>query len=135
VIGALINRLQHAILHEAYYLIDEGIVSAEQVDDIARRFLAPRMCITGLLLQKDISGLDTHALAQRTIVPHLCHDKTPSKKLQALYEEGHLGLKTGKGFYDWTGVDAACVRSTVTDNVAHIITLMKQLKPIQNGDD
>ena len=135
VIGALINRLQHAILHEAYYLIDEGIVSAEQVDDIARRFLAPRMCITGLLLQKDISGLDTHALAQRTIVPHLCHDKTPSTKLQALYEEGHLGLKTGKGFYDWTGVDAACVRSTVTDNVAQIITLMKQLKPIQNGDD
>jgi 3-hydroxybutyryl-CoA dehydrogenase len=135
VIGALINRLQHAILHEAYYLIDEGIVSAEQVDDIARRFLAPRMCITGLLMQKDISGLDTHALAQRTIVPHLCHDKRPSKTLQTLYEQGHLGLKTGKGFYDWSNVDAAGVRSSVTDNVAQIIALMKQLEPISGGRD
>ena len=135
VIGALINRLQHAILHEAYYLIDEGIVSAEQVDDIARRFLAPRMCITGLLMQKDISGLDTHALAQRTIVPHLCHDKATSKTLQALYEQGHLGLKTGKGFYDWSGVDAARVRSAAADDVAQIIALMKQLEPIRHGND
>ena len=133
VIGALINRLQHALLHEAYYLIDEGIVSGEQVDDIARRLLAPRMCITGLLLQKDISGLDTHALAQRTIVPHLCHDKTPSKSLQALYENGHLGLKTGKGFYDWSKSDAARIRATATENVAKIIALMKQLEVIPYG--
>lgn len=135
VIGALINRLQHAILHEAYYLIDEGIVSAEQIDDIARRFLAPRMCVTGLLMQKDISGLDTHALAQRTIVPHLCHNKTVSKTLQSLYEQGHLGLKTGKGFYDWSRVDAARVRSTAANNAAQIIALMKQLDPIPHGDD
>lgn len=134
VIGGLINRLQHAILHEAYSLIDEGIVSAEQVDDIARWFLAPRMCITGLLMQKDISGLDTHALAQRTIVPHLRHDKTPTKTLQGLYEQGHLGLKTGKGFYDWSSVDATRVRSTAADNVAQVIALMKQLESIPHGN-
>lgn len=133
VIGALINRLQHAILHEAYYLIDAGIASAEQVDDIARRFLAPRMCITGLLQQKDISGLDTHALAQRSIVPHLCHDKTPSRLLQSLYAQGHLGLKSGKGFYDWSGADPAAVRADATDKVAQIIALMQQLEPISGG--
>src|SRR5512135_3191877 len=45
--GLLINRLQHAILHEAYYLIDEGVATAEEIDRCAREMLAPRMCITG----------------------------------------------------------------------------------------
>jgi 3-hydroxybutyryl-CoA dehydrogenase len=93
------------------------------------------MCITGLLMQKDISGLDTHALAQRTIVPQLCHDKNPSRTLQALYEQGHLGLKTGKGFYDWSNADAARVRSTAADKVAQIVALMKQLESIPGGND
>jgi 3-hydroxybutyryl-CoA dehydrogenase len=134
VVGALINRLQHAILREAYHLIDQGIASAEQIDDIARRLLAPRMCITGLLQQKDISGLDTHALAQRGIVPHLCHDKTPSTVLQNLFEQGHLGLKTGRGFYDWSQADAAKVRADAARKVARIIALMQELEAESAGE-
>jgi len=133
VIGALINRLQHAILREAYYLIDQGLVGAEQIDDIARRFLAPRMCITGLLQQKDISGLDTHALAQRSIVPHLCRDKTPSAILQRLFEQGHLGLKTGRGFYDWSDADPAQVRADAARKVARIVALMRELEAEASG--
>ncbi|MFI5399619.1 MAG: 3-hydroxyacyl-CoA dehydrogenase family protein [SAR324 cluster bacterium] len=133
VIGALVNRLQHAILREAYYLIDQGFASAEQIDDIARRFLAPRMCITGLMQQKDISGLDTHALAQRSIVPHLCRDKTPSAILQGLFEQGHLGLKTGRGFYDWSNADAARVRAEAARKVARIAALMRELDAEASG--
>ena len=128
VIGALFSRLQHAILHEAYYLIDQGITTAEEVDDMAKRFFAPRMCITGLLEQKDISGLDTHARAQRSIVPDLSHDHTPSKCLQALYAQGNFGLKTGKGFYDWSGADPERVRKRTTEKVARIRALMKELE-------
>ena len=128
VIGALFNRLQHAILREAYYLIDEGITTAEEIDAMAKRFFAPRMCITGLLEQKDISGLDTHARAQRSIVPDLCHDRIPSKCLQKLYEEGHFGLKSGSGFYDWSGADPVRVRATTGEKVARIRALMKEME-------
>ena len=41
VAGFLVNRLQHAILHEAYYLIEQGIVSAEDVDRVARTTARP----------------------------------------------------------------------------------------------
>jgi len=109
--GLLINRLQHAILHEAYYLIDEGVATAEEIDRCAREMLAPRMCITGLIEQKDISGLDTHALAQRALVPVLHHGDAPRRALQDLYEAGHLGIKTGKGFYDWSGKDPDKVKA------------------------
>jgi len=127
VIGALINRLQHALLREAYYLIGEGIVSPEQIDDVARRLLAPRMCVTGLLEQKDISGLDTHALAQRTIGPHLYNDPAPTPYLQDLYAQGHLGLKSGRGFYDWSGVDANQMRTHVIHMVAKILDFMERI--------
>jgi len=128
VVGGLFNRLQHAILREAYYLIDQEITTPEQIDDIAKWFIAPRMCITGLLKQKDISGLDTHALAQRSIVPHLCHDRTPSRILETHYEQGHFGLKTGTGFYDWSGADPERVRFTTNEKVARIRALMRKME-------
>lgn len=127
VMGALINRLQHAMLREAYYLIGEGIVSPEQVDDVARRLLAPRMCVTGILEQKDISGLDTHALAQRSIVPHLYNSPEPAPYLQDLYKAGKFGLKTGSGFYEWDGYDPAQVRMHTSQKVAHIIQAMEEI--------
>jgi 3-hydroxybutyryl-CoA dehydrogenase len=127
VVGALVNRLQHALLREAYFLIGEGVVTAEQVDDVARRLLAPRMCVTGLLEQKDISGLDTHALAQRSIVPHLNSDPVPTPYLQELYARGKIGLKSGAGFYDWHGVDAAQVRQNATAKVGKILAFMDEI--------
>jgi 3-hydroxybutyryl-CoA dehydrogenase len=124
--GLLINRLQHAILHEAYYLIDEGIATAEEIDRCAREMLAPRMCITGLIEQKDISGLDTHALAQRALVPVLHHGDKPRRVLQDLYGAGHLGIKTGKGFYDWSGKDPNQVKAEAGRKLAELLSYLKQ---------
>ena len=124
--GLLINRLQHAILHEAYYLIDEGVTSAEEIDRCAREMLAPRMCITGLIKQKDISGLDTHALAQRALVPVLHHGDKPRRALQDLYDAGHLGIKTGKGFYDWSGKDPNKVKADAGRKLNDLLDYLKQ---------
>lgn len=124
--GLLINRLQHAILHEAYYLIDEGVATAAEIDRCAREMLAPRMCITGLIEQKDISGLDTHALAQRALVPVLHHGDKPGRALQDLYEAGHLGIKTGKGFYDWSGKDPDRVKAEAGRKLSELLAYLKQ---------
>jgi 3-hydroxybutyryl-CoA dehydrogenase len=123
--GLLLNRLQHAILHEAYYLISEGVCTAEQVDAFARESYAPRMCISGLIMQKDISGLDTHAVVQRTLVPRLCHSAEPQRPLQDLYEAGHYGLKSGRGFYDWSGQDAAKVKSEGSRKLTELLAYLK----------
>ena len=103
--GLLINRLQHALLHEAYYLIERGICTAADIDAAARHLLGPRMAVTGLIEQKDLSGLDTHALAQAAIVPYLHHEAEPSEVVQAKYRDGRIGIKTGTGFYDWREMD------------------------------
>ena len=125
--GLLINRLQHAILHEAYYLIDEGVATAEEIDRCAREMLAPRMCITGLIEQKDISGLDTHALAQRALVPALHHGDEPGRALQNLYAAGHLGIMSGRVFYDWSGKDPERVKAEAARKLTELLAYLKQL--------
>jgi len=121
--GLLINRLQHAILHEAYYLIEQGIVTAADVDLAAKELLGPRMSVTGLIEQKDISGLDTHALAQAAIVPELHHGARPLAIVQDKHRRNDIGVKTGVGFYDWRGFDPA-YRAKATTLLGKVLELL-----------
>jgi 3-hydroxybutyryl-CoA dehydrogenase len=125
IVGFLINRLQHAILHEAYYLIEAGVASVEDIDHAARRMLAPRMCLNGLIQQKDISGLKIHADAQESIVPKLFHNATPNPMLQTMVALGRTGLSAGKGFYDWSGCDAEAVRKQASSQLAELLEFLK----------
>ena len=124
VTGFLINRLQHAILHEAYHLIETGVATVEDVDAFARHLFGPRLCITGLIEQKDLSGLDVHAMAQQSIVPALYHSDQPCRILQDKYDAGDLGAKTGKGFYDWTDQDAEAVRGDAQRRLTDLLDFL-----------
>lgn len=126
--GLLINRLQHAILHEAYYLIERGITTAADVDLAAKELLGPRMSVTGLIEQKDISGLDTHALAQAAIVPELHHGAAPLRLVQEKHRLNEIGVKTGRGFYDWRGFDPG-YRSKASALLAKLLDLLARERP------
>ena len=123
--GYLINRLQHSILHEAYHLVEEGIATPEVIDNVAKQLLGPRMCVTGLLEQKDIAGLEIHAKAQRSIVPSLSHTGVPSPYLQNMVARGDLGIRSGKGFYDWTGCDPTEVQRKATDRLRRLLAFLE----------
>ena len=125
VVGFLINRLQHAILHEAYYLISEGVVTAKDVDDVANWLLGPRMSVIGLIRQKDISGLEVHALVQRGLVPELCHSAESQPAIQRKFENGQLGIKTGVGFYDWRRTDVRAYRSRAAEKLARLFAVLR----------
>src|SRR5260370_4521988 len=47
IVGFLVNRLQHAILHEAYYLIEAGVPPAEDIHHAPTGLLAPPLWLTG----------------------------------------------------------------------------------------
>jgi len=126
VVGFIVNRLQHAILHEAYWMITQGIATAEDVDFAAARMLGPRMCASGLILQKDISGLKVNRDAQRAIVPHLFHNNEPNPLPGALFARGETGLAAGKGFYDWAGLDAAEVRKTAARELEKLLAFLNE---------
>src|SRR5262245_27747483 len=124
--GYLINRLQHSILHEAYHLLESGIATAEMIDSVAKQLLGPRMCITGLLEQKDLAGLEMHAQAQRSIVPTLCHTGVPNAYLQDMVARGDVGIRSGRGFYDWRNRDGAATQRRASDRLQRLLAYLEK---------
>lgn len=100
--GFLANRIQHALMREALSLVEKGIATPEDVDDAVRYGFGFRYIAAGPLRQKDLTGLDTQYFAGVAIYPDLCNDPSPSPYLRDKVAAGNLGIKTQKGFYDWT---------------------------------
>ena len=124
--GYLINRLQHSILHEAYHLLEAGIATAEMIDGVAKHLLGPRMCITGLLEQKDLAGLEMHAQAQRSIVPTLSHTGVPNPLVQGMVARGDVGVRSGRGFYDWHGRDTAAAQRQASERLQGLLAYLEK---------
>lgn len=96
---------------QAYFLIENGYCTAADVDNFAKMAFGPRMSVTGVIEQKDLSGLATHAASQRGIVPYLHHGSEPAKFVQEMPKKGKLGASSGQGFYDWSGLDVSAKRA------------------------
>jgi 3-hydroxybutyryl-CoA dehydrogenase len=109
--GFLANRMQHALMREAWSLIERGIASPEDVDIAVRYGFGFRYVAAGPILQKEMSGLDVNYLASSVVFPDLCNDSKPAAKLEAKVKAGEIGMKAGKGFYDWPADKIARARS------------------------
>jgi 3-hydroxybutyryl-CoA dehydrogenase len=105
--GFLANRLQHALMREAFALIEQGLASPEDVDNAVRFGFGFRYLAAGPILQKDLSGLDVHAAAAATMYHTLANDPAPPACLRDRVAAGKLGVKTGEGFYKWDPKRAA----------------------------
>jgi 3-hydroxybutyryl-CoA dehydrogenase len=99
--GFLANRIQHALMREAYAIIDEGLASPEDVDAAVRFGFGFRYVAAGPILQKDLAGLDTNLAAAQAIYPTLNNSPEPSPTLRRLVEAGKFGAKSGEGFWRW----------------------------------
>ena len=77
------------------------------------------------LTGKDIAGLEIHAKAQRSIVLSLSHAGVPSPYLQHMVARGDLGVRSGKGFYDWTGRDATEVQRQANERLQRLIAFLE----------
>jgi 3-hydroxybutyryl-CoA dehydrogenase len=99
--GFLANRIQHALMREAFAVIDQGLATAEDVDRAVQYCFGFRYLAAGPILQKELAGLETQLEAGRTIYPSLCNSPDPSPGLARLVAENRLGPKTGRGFRDW----------------------------------
>jgi 3-hydroxybutyryl-CoA dehydrogenase len=99
--GFLGNRLQHALQREALSLVESGAAEAQEVDRVVRSGFGLRLALMGPLERADLGGLDVTREVQKTILPHLDSSTAPSALLEEKIKAGHLGIKTGRGFFDW----------------------------------
>lgn len=99
--GFIGNRLQLALLREALYIVEQGYADAEEVDKAIVCGHGRRLPVTGPFCSADMGGLDVFQNISGYLFPELCNAAEPSLLMRKIVEKGHLGLKTGKGFYDW----------------------------------
>ena len=93
--GQLGNRLHHALIREAIYIVQEGIASVEDVDSTITYGFGRRFPVYGALEHQDVAGLDTVYAIQSYLCRDLCRDTEPSTILRNLAENEDLGVKSG----------------------------------------
>ena len=99
--GFIANRIQAACLREALYIVEQGWASAETVDKAITLSLGRRYSTTGPLESADMGGLDIFNSVLTQLPPVLNSRTEPDPLLTRMVQQGRLGLKNGKGLYDW----------------------------------
>jgi len=125
--GFLVNRLQGAIWREALYMAEEGIASPEDLDKVMTHSFGRRLSTIGYFeLADHVAGLDLSLIACNLVFPHLYSSSDVPPILQKKVQKGELGVKTGKGFYEWTPESADALRQKLLRNLVSIAKWDKQ---------
>jgi 3-hydroxybutyryl-CoA dehydrogenase len=97
--GFIVNRILIPLLNEACFALQEGLASAEDIDAAVKLGLNHPM---GPLTLADFVGLDTCLAIAEVLHRELGDDKyRPCPLLRKMVMAGHLGKKSGRGFYTY----------------------------------
>lgn len=107
--GFIINRIQFAVLREALHIVDIGAATFEDVDTVLKAGMGLRYAALGPFGVADFGGLDTFDHINSYLNAELDDSKVGNKRLHEMVKAGKLGVKSGQGFYDYSGdkADAA----------------------------
>lgn len=103
--GYIGNRIQMAMCYEAFSLLDREVASAEDIDKAVKAGFGFRLPSMGIFEKVDQSGIDVHHAVESYLMGDLDRGTEPNPVVSDLVENGDLGLKTGKGIYDWRDAD------------------------------
>ncbi|MAI10947.1 MAG: 3-hydroxybutyryl-CoA dehydrogenase [Rhodospirillaceae bacterium TMED167] len=122
--GYIVPRLQSLVMSEACRMVEQGVATAEDIDNAVRSGFGLRFATMGPLEFVDWGGLDILYYANRYLSSELGERYQAPLIVDKMMAEGKLGLKTGRGMYDFSGMDLDAYR---TEKLSTFVALLKHL--------
>jgi 3-hydroxybutyryl-CoA dehydrogenase len=109
--GFIVPRIQALAMNEAARMVEEGVASAEDIDKAIRFGFGFRYAVLGLLEFIDWGGGDILYYASQYLEGALGSERYRAPEvISRNMREGRIGLRTGAGFLDYSGLDVDAYR-------------------------
>jgi len=125
--GYIVNRLQACLTREVFHLLDHDICTPEDIDKAVKTSFIPRAMVVGLCQRMDFSGLDMTGNNFRNHSYSFPPDTDMPVSLAKHLEQGELGVKSGKGFYDYSKMDMSQVLAKRDRQLLEVYRLQRKL--------
>ncbi len=99
--GFVANRLQSALLRESIALVNSGVASFDQIDQIVSNSFGQRLAFAGPFKIFDAAGWDVISKIAQLVWLDLDNSKELPRSIIDLLDCGNLGIKSEKGVFDW----------------------------------
>ena len=100
--GFVENRVLYAIMRECLALVDEGVIDVEGLDLAVKWGIGYKLAVVPPIQLLDMAGLDIYTAVASFLNADLSNEQGISKTATDLRDEGRLGIKTGRGFFEYT---------------------------------
>jgi 3-hydroxybutyryl-CoA dehydrogenase len=121
--GFIVPRIQALAMNEAARMVEEGVASAEDIDKAIRYGFGFRYAVMGLLEFIDWGGGDILYYASRYLEGALSSDRYRAPEvISRNMHEGRIGMRTGAGFLDYSGLDVEGYRE---QRLAALVELLR----------
>jgi len=104
--GFLTNRCMYAMLREAFFLVESGYATIEDVDRSLRNDYGYWITLAGPFRFMDLTGIPAYMRVMEHLLPDLCCTKEVPELMRKVVGSGALGVANAKGFYKYTPQEA-----------------------------
>lgn len=100
--GFITNRCMYALLREAFYLVESGYATVEDVDRSLRNDFGYWILFAGVFRFMDLTGIPAYAAVMKDLNPELNNSTEVPALMKKVVDSGARGVSNAKGFYSYT---------------------------------
>jgi 3-hydroxybutyryl-CoA dehydrogenase len=131
--GFITNRIMYAMLREAFYLVENGYATVEDVDRSVRNDMGYWITFAGLFRFLDLTGIPAYLTVMKDLFPELDDSSRVPPMMEKLVASGARGVANARGFYPYTEQTAAEWEKLFVDFTYDIRKLAEKY-PIDGGE-
>jgi 3-hydroxybutyryl-CoA dehydrogenase len=113
--GFLNNRLMYAMYREAFYLVENGYATVDDIDRAVRNGPGYWITLMGIFRWMDLTGIPAYHAVMKDLFPTLSNATAVPELIDDIVKSGGTGVINGNGFYNYTPEEAKCWADTYAE--------------------